>query len=62
MKSPVGFRPGQKRGWHDANLDAGVQKMKQENKTLKEHLAVLQGKVDEIVDSLNSNGSKKKGE
>ena len=59
MRSPAGFRPGVKSGYHDAILDHGVQKIKAENKDLKAQLAELQGKVDEIVNSLNSSSPKK---
>ena len=55
MKSPAGFVPGSKSGWHHAVLDEGVQRVKKDNKDMKARLAQL----EDLVSSLTENGNKK---
>ena len=56
MKSPAGFVPGKKSGWHHAVLDEGTQRVKKDNKDLKKRLADL----EDIVNSLTTNSKKNK--
>ena len=55
MKSPAGYKPGNKAGWNHAVLDPGTQRVKAENKDLKERLATL----EEMVNGLTNKKPKK---
>lgn len=55
MKSPAGYKPGVNAGWHHAVLDPGTQRVKAENKDLKERLATL----EELVNGLTNKKPKK---
>lgn len=56
MKSPAGYKPGNKAGWHHTiSLDPGTQRVKAENKDLKERLATL----EELVNGLTNKKPKK---
>jgi hypothetical protein len=56
-RSPAGFIKGQKAGWHEAIFDSGLQKVKAENKDLKQRLEQLEA----IVQDLTTKKTKKSG-
>lgn len=49
MKSPAGYKPGIKAGWHDAMIDETSIRLKKDNKDLKQRLSILEDLVNNLT-------------